>query len=157
MKKTLLASTLLAASASVNAAELEVSFQLPQFDVENYNKPYVAIWAESKEQNKTLLLWHLKRSKNDKWLSDIRRWWRKIGRYGEAEIDGVTGATKGPGDYKVKLNSGDLSQFKLLFEVVREDGGRSLIKQSVDTSKGPHSLSVSGKQEIGDITIKVTG
>lgn len=157
MKKKFLLAAVLASSAiasTVFAKDITVDFSIPEFSTQDYNKPYVAIWAETKGKNDTLLLWHLTKRDQDKWLVDIRRWWRKVGRYGEMPADGITGATKGPGDYNVTLDIGDLEKFTLMIEVVREDGGRSLLRQAIDTTKAS-KYALAADVEIGDVTINV--
>ncbi|WP_394226118.1 DUF2271 domain-containing protein [Pseudoalteromonas spongiae] len=152
LKQLIAVTSLLFASVAAHANTLKVEFELPSFTTGDYHKPYVAIWAESKAQNQTLLLWHLTKRKEDKWLVDIRRWWRKQGRYGDTP-DGVTGATKGPGKYSETLDVGDLSQFKLFIEVVREDGGRSLLKTPIDFSDNQERYHLNADKEIGAVTI----
>ena len=139
-------------ATKAHANSLTVEFDLPSFTTSDYHKPYVAIWLESKEENKTLLLWHLTKRKQDKWLVDIRRWWRKVGRYGDTP-DAFTGATKGPGSYKEVFDVGSLSEFKLYIEVVREDGGRSLLKQKINFNDDIAHYSLSADKEIGEVTI----
>lgn len=146
-----LATLLFSSQAAAN--KLTVDFELPTFDTADYHKPYVAIWVESKEQKETLLLWHLKKRKQDKWLVDIRRWWRKLGRYDETP-DGVTGATKGPGKYSETFEIKDLDKFTLLIEVVREDGGRSLLKQKIDFNDAKQSYRIKASKELGNVNIQ---
>lgn len=157
MKKELLLAAIVASSAitaPVLAQKITVDFSLPEFSTQDYNKPYVAIWAEAKERNDTLLLWHLTKRDEDKWLIDIRRWWRKIGRYGDTPTDAVTGATKGPGEYSVTLDIGKLEQFNLMIEVVREDGGRSLLRQKINTEQSK-KYTLAADVEIGNVTINI--
>jgi hypothetical protein len=157
VKKKFLLAAILAGStlaSPVFAKNITVDFSLPEFNTQDYNKPYVAIWAETKEKNDTLLLWHLTKRKQDKWLVDIRRWWRKVGRYGDMPADAVTGATKGPGKYNVTLDIGDLEKFTLMIEVVREDGGRSLLRQAIDTDKS-QKYTLKADAEIGNVTINL--
>ncbi|MCB1755285.1 MAG: DUF2271 domain-containing protein [Gammaproteobacteria bacterium] len=137
------------------AKQIEVVFELPGFDTADYHKPYVAIWKESNDDNKTLLLWHMHHpDKKDKWLSDIRRWWRKVGRYLEGEPqDALTGATRGPGTYRETFEVDDDSPFTLYIEVAREDGGRSLVKQEIDFSQGKQTFTLPADKEIGELTI----
>lgn len=136
------------------AKQIEVNFELPSFDSANYHKPYVAIWLESAEKKETFLLWHLNKKANDKWLVDIRRWWRKQGRYGETP-DGVTGATKGPGKYQESFDINGVSKFKFYMEVVREDGGRSLLKQAIDLNNGQTEYKLKASKEVGPVIIKI--
>ncbi|MEM6606116.1 MAG: DUF2271 domain-containing protein [Pseudomonadota bacterium] len=143
--------TILGSTATM-ASELTVEFSLPKIDTADYNKPYVAIWLESSGTKESLLLWHLEGRKNDKWLPDIRRWWRKLGRYGET-MDAVTGATRGPGEYRETFSINAAEPFTLFLEVVREDGGRSLLKQPIDFSGAQRVVELPADREIGVTTI----
>ncbi|GAA0812576.1 DUF2271 domain-containing protein [Colwellia asteriadis] len=157
MNKQLLLAAFIASAtiaAPVLAKEITVDFSLPEFSTQDYNKPYVAIWTEAQGKNDTLLLWHLTKRDEDKWLVDIRRWWRKVGRYGDLPADGVTGATKGPGEYSVTLDIGELTAFNLMIEVVREDGGRSLLRQKINSQKN-QKYTLEADAEIGNVTINV--
>lgn len=154
IRRLLLGLALIFSCTSIHAKQIEVSFELPSFETANYHKPYVAIWIESPERNETLLLWHLNKRSKDKWLVDIRRWWRKQGRYDETP-DGVTGATKGPGGYKKTFNIEGVTKFKFYIEVVREDGGRSLLKQVIDLNDSITEYKLKADKEVGPILIKI--
>lgn len=140
--------------ANAAAQQVEVAFELPAINTADYNKPYVAIWLERSDRNEALLLWHLNERSDDKWLPDIRRWWRKLGRYGQP-VDGITGATRGPGRYREAFDVRIDEPVTLLIEVVREDGGRSLLRQRLDDSDDPQSYELPADQEISAITITV--
>jgi len=154
VRKFVLVLVLLMGCVSAQAQEMEISFALPSFSTANYHNPYVAIWLESNEKKQTLLLWHLKKGRKDKWLVDIRRWWRKQGRYGEVP-DGVTGATKGPDNYKTRFDISGVEQFNLFIEVVREDGGRSLLKQAINLKDKQSEYKLAADKEIGPVTINI--
>jgi len=158
MNKTItiaLAALIMLISAFSHATTLTVDFSLPQFDQQDYRKPYVAMWAESKGESKNLMLWHLTKRDNDKWLVDIRRWWRKEGRYSNNKFDGFTGATKSAGQHQVQLELDDLKEFTLLIEVVRQKGGRSLVRQKINLNDQQTQYTLAPSDEIGAITIKV--
>jgi len=158
MNKTIsltLATICLFFSTMSQATTLTVDFTLPEFDKQDYRKPYVAIWAETKDDTKNLLLWHLTKRDNDKWLVDIRRWWRKEGRYSNNKFDGMTGATKSAGQHQVQLDIADLTDFTLLIEVVRQKGGRSLVRQKINLNDNSPHYNIAPSDEIGDIKIKV--
>lgn len=141
----------LGVTSFANAKTVEVAFELPSFTSENYRNPYVAIWLEGQEDAQTLMLWHLKKKQEDKWLIDIKRWWRKVGRYGETP-DAYTGATQGPGRYSKTFTIPDNTDYTLLLEVVREDGGRSLVKQKLDTNQ---TYTLGDHAEVTGVTITV--
>lgn len=155
--RVLLSSCVLAASLGLSnlasAASIDVAFEIPRMSTEKYALPYVAIWAEKGREAKPLLVWHMQK-KDDEWLSDLRRWWRKIGRY-DAQIDSMTGATKGPGHYKESFKIGDWETFKVYLEVVRQDGGHSLVKTEINTTDSIHTYQIPAEAEIGKVTITV--
>lgn len=134
MKKILfIALFLWLGGASVSATELQLTLRLPSQSGE-YHNPYVAVWLEnsSGKSVKTLVLWR----EGAKWLKDMRRWWRKVGRKDSQLVDAVTSATRAAGRYKLTFdalddnnNSLPFGNYVLNIEVVRENGGRSMIKQ----------------------------
>src|SRR6476661_8577335 len=84
------------------AADLTVKFELPQLNVAEYHKPYVAIWIERSDQSvaSTLaVLYEVRKRENRgaKYLKDLRTWWRKAGETMTLPMDGVSGATRPPG------------------------------------------------------------
>ncbi len=158
INKTLLTFLLaigLSFSFNSKSAEVEIKIELPVIDVTDYQKPYVAIWVESGEGNKAIFVWHLSKRKQDKWLMDIRRWWRKVGRDLIDMPDGVSGATRGPGKYSKTWNSGKLTDFTIFVEVVREDGGRTIKKQKISITNQPQTFHLKAQGELGDVSISV--
>ncbi|HEX5792380.1 MAG TPA: DUF2271 domain-containing protein, partial [Rheinheimera sp.] len=121
-------------SFSANAAQSEISLQLPVIETSQYHRPYVAVWVENEQQQpvKLIALWVEKPD----WLKDLRRFWRKIGRSNTALVDAVSGATQKPGTYTLQWDGKDdqgqplaSGQYNLLIEAAREQGGRSLVKR----------------------------
>ena len=147
---------LLISTAANASATLSVDFTLPEFAKADYRKPYVAIWAETKTDSHNLLLWHLTKAKSDKWLVDVRRWWRKEGRYSDNKFDGVTGATKSHGDHHVELDISTLPEkFTLFIEVARQKGGRSIVRQKINMNDNTTQFNIAATQELGAVNIKV--
>jgi hypothetical protein len=143
-----------------SAVVLEITFELPEIETSTYNRPFVAIWLETKKPDnayQTIAVWYDDR----KWLKDIRKWWRKVGRYQDS-LDGFSGATKPSGSYTlttqldVAIDAAD-TEYTLYLEAVREHGNRSLFKQKIKLSKTfPQIFVINKGQEIGPglITIK---
>lgn len=167
IKKTLLilclALVLIPASKSTQASEpsqLKIELILAAQTGE-YHAPYVAAWLEN-ENNKavrTLLLWRT----DPKWLKDIRRWWRKIGRKDSTLVDAVTSATHGVGKYPLTFNAedDDLSplangKYTLYIEVVREKGGRAIVKQAFNLNGKSASYQIKPSPETGEIKLTIT-
>jgi len=163
-----LALTLPLVSGWTMAADLTVKFDLPQLNVAEYHKPYVAIWIERADQSvaSTLaVLYDVKKRDNagTKWVKDLRTWWRKAGRDVTLPMDGVSGATRAAGTQTLtfpaaragldKLPAGD---YRLVIEAAREAGGRELVRVPFTWQpNGKVAASASGKEELGAVSVAV--
>ena len=167
MRKALPALALgsLAASPAA-AADLNVTVEIPRLSVAEYHRPYTAIWLERPDQTAvgTFAVWYdvkLKNSEGEKWLKDIRQWWRRAGREMSFPVDGVTSPTRAPGRHTVSFNSakGPLKglpagEYTLVVEAAREVGGRELIKVPVQwPPKAAKTTSAKGATELGAVTV----
>ena len=93
------------------AADLELSLEIPRLTVAEYHRPYVAVWIENQDKTavKTLAVWYdvkLKNQEGQKWLKDMRQWWRRAGRDMSLPADGVSAATRAPGKHQVVFKGG---------------------------------------------------
>ena len=153
------------ASASAMAADLAVKFEIPQLNVAEYHRPYVAAWLENADQKvvTTLaVLYDVKKKDNagTKWVKDMRQWWRKAGRDVTLPMDGVSGATRAPGEHTLAFNAASATldklpagQYQLVMEAAREAGGRELVKVPVTLPLKAGQLgSAQGKEELGNVT-----
>jgi len=163
-----LALTLPLASSWALGADLTVKFELPQLNVAEYHKPYVAIWIERADQSGTstlAVLYDVKKRDNagTKWVKDLRTWWRKAGRDVTLPMDGVSGATRTAGVQTLtfpaaragldKLPAGD---YKLVIEAAREAGGREVVR--VPFTWQPNvkvAASAAGKEELGAVSVAI--
>ena len=144
---------------NVQAQSVDVTLTLPAISSGQYKRPYVAVWVERKGERRaltTLAVWH----EDKKWLKDIRRWWRKAGRY-NSDVDGVTGATRAPGTYRLSWNGKDAAGIALsgdvllCLESVREHGDRTLLKQVIHLGDGAQHYTLAAGEELGPISIQV--
>lgn len=150
------------------AADLSVKFEIPQLNVAEYHRPYVALWLERGDQSvvsNLAVLYDVKKKDNGgtKWLKDLRQWWRKSGRELTLPVDGVSGATRTTGEQTLnfgpakaaldKLPPGD---YQLVIEAARESGGRELLRLPF---KWPQSVSKTvtsrGKEELGAVSLQI--
>lgn len=151
----LLASGLVAAPA---AAAGTVNVTIPQLKVAEYHRPYVAVWLEPAGGGtiRTLATWYaVKKGGNEpgtKWLSDLRAWWRKGGKSLAMPADGISGATRAPGNYAIPLPA-DIKPgaYVLNVEAARETGGRELVSIPISIPAKP--ARGAGKTELGAITL----
>lgn len=149
---------LLAGAIGAPAAAGTVTVTIPRLDVAEYHRPYVAIWLEPAGGGtaRTLGVWYdVKKRGNEpgtKWLADLRAWWRKGGRSMAMPADGVSGATRAPGQYSIPLPA-DLKpgQYVLNVEAARETGGRELV--SVPLSIPKPTARAAGKAELDAVAV----
>ena len=146
------------------AADMNVKVEIPRLNVAEYHRPYVSVWVERADQSpvSTLAVWYdVKNKEGTKWLKDMRQWWRKAGRDTQMPADGISGATRAPGEHTLtftdgkaplgKLPAGD---YQLVVEAAREVGGRELVRvpftwppQSAQTARAK------GEHELGGVTV----
>jgi hypothetical protein len=155
-------------SAQAMAADLALKLEIPQLNVAEYHKPYIAAWLENADQKvvtNLAVLYDMKKKDNagTKWLKDMRQWWRKAGRDVEMPLDGVSGATRAPGEHtltfpvaKEALNKLPAGQYTLVVEAAREAGGRELVKVPVAwPPKAAKEFAAKGKEELGNVVVQV--
>ena len=152
------------------AAELNLSVEVPQLNVAEYHRPYVAIWLEGADQKvaANLSVWYQMKDTAEghgtKWLKDMRQWWRRTGRELSFPIDGVTQPTKPAGTHSLSFSEGKNpmpklapGQYKLMVEAAREVGGRELVSIPFEWPvKQATSLSATGNAELGAIKLNIT-
>ena len=93
-----------------------------------------------------------------KWLPDLRQWWRRSGRELTLPADGITGATRAPGEHSLSFNVADLpaGQYKLVVEAAREEGGRELVDVPFQVpAKDAQTIKAKGSRELGAISLSV--
>ena len=163
-----LALTLPMLSSWAVGADMAVKFEIPQLNVAEYHRPYVALWLERGDNafvSNLAVLYDVKKKDNagTKWVKDLRTWWRKSGRELTLPMDGVSGATRAAGEQKLnfgtariqfdKLPPGD---YQLVIEAAREAGGRELVRVPFKLPlKGKQSLTASGKEELGAVSLQI--
>jgi hypothetical protein len=153
---------------AASAAELGVKLEIPQLKTAEYHKPYVAMWLEKPDQSfvaNLAVLYDIKKQNKagEKWLKDMRQWWRKSGRDLQMPVDGVSTATRAPGEHSFGFASGKTTlaalpagQYQLVVEAAREAGGREVVK--VPFAWPPQSaqaLSAQGKEELGNVSVQL--
>jgi hypothetical protein len=143
-----------------HVAQLNISLVLSQQQGE-YHPPYVAAWLENSDKKsvRTLLLWR----KEPKWLKDIRRWWRNVGRKDANLVDAITSATHAAGTFPLSFQAtNDIGEplpdgnYTLYIEVVREKGGRALLKQHFTLNNNAQTFTFKATAETGEIIFSIT-
>lgn len=148
------------------AADLAVKVELPRFSVAEYHRPYVAIWVEGPDRKvaANLAVWYDVKQRDDegaKWLKDMRQWWRRTGRELTMPVDGVTGATRAPGEHRLAFTDGKgplgqlpAGQYELVVEAAREVGGRELLRVPFQwPPKAAQTHDIRGEHELGLVAV----
>jgi hypothetical protein len=158
------ATSLLAVPAM--ATELELKVEIPKLEVAEYHRPYVAVWLERPDNSvaANLAVWYdvaNKKNEGDKWLKDLRQWWRRAGRDLKVPADGLTGATRPAGTHTVKFDAShpalkDLAagEYQLVVEAAREEGGREVVRIPVSLGKAA-TLEAKGQSELGALSVSI--
>ncbi len=152
-------------AAPAGAQTMTVSVAIPRLSVAEYHKPYVAIWLEKEGATpRTLSVWYdydMRNNEGTKWLRDVRQWWRVSGRSMRFPADGVSGATRAPGEQKISFTSGKgplgsitPGNYTLVVEAAREVGGRELLRLPFAWPPKPGArASVKGSSELGAVSL----
>ncbi|WP_340266229.1 DUF2271 domain-containing protein [Sphingobium mellinum] len=163
--KLILGSAAIAAAMPATAETLTVNVTIPRLPVAEYHRPYVAIWLEKEgAAPRTLSVWYdVDKAKGEgtKWLRDVRQWWRASGRSMSFPADGITGATRPPGQQKIAFTTGkgplgqlDAGNYTLLVEAAREVGGREVIRLPFSWPPRPGAVvRAKGNSELGAISL----
>jgi len=169
MRKVLMLAVPVVMAGAAQAGTLELSVEIPKLTVAEYHRPYLAIWIEDANGKvaANLSVWYdvdLKDNEGEKWLKDIRQWWRRTGRTLDMPVDGVSSPTKPPGKNTVKFDTSNGAiaklapgDYKIIVEASREVGGKELVEIPFKWAPGTEATaSASGKEELGAITLKLT-
>ena len=158
---------LLLSSTGALAADMTVSIEVPQLNVAEYHRPYVAVWLEHVGSGEitTLSVWYdidMRDREGEKWLKDMRQWWRRDGRALLMPVDGVSSATRPVGRHTLTFHSGraplgDLApgEYRLMVEAAREVGGREVIDLPF-TWPGNTRTDKDGERELGNVSLVLT-
>lgn len=157
------------AAGSALAGEASISIEIPRLSVSEYHKPYVAFWVENADGSKasTLAVWYDAKQKDhegNKYLKDIRQWWRRVGRELTLPADGLSSPTRGPGTHQIVFDAsakplGELppGSYQLVVEAAREVGGREVLRVPFQwPPQAPTTADAKGADEISALTLKLT-
>ena len=152
----------LGAGVPAAAQTMDVTVTIPRLTVAEYHRPYVALWLEGAGAPRTLAVWYdfdMKNNEGTKWLRDVRQWWRMAGRSMNLAADGVTGATRAPGQQTVKFTAAQFGpikpgQYTLVVEAAREVGGREVVRVPFAwPAKAGLTVRGTGNSELGAVSV----
>jgi hypothetical protein len=150
------------------AAELVLKLELPRLTVAEYHRPYTAVWIERADQGfvSNLSVWYDQKKKDNegtKWLKDMRQWWRKSGRELQMPVDGLSGATRAPGEHALVLPAARAGldtlppgDYAVAVEAAREGGGREVVRVPFKwPAKTAQTAGARGEHELGSVTLEI--
>jgi len=130
-----------------------------------YRNPYVAVWLEDEDKFpvKTIALWIMQDRPGPRWYPDLKQWYRGDRLrtlVDDADlIDGMSGATRSPGKYKVAWDGADdagaplaAGKYTLMVESAREHGSYQLIKHEIEIGKSLQK-ELKGNSEIKSVSL----
>lgn len=150
------------------AGGLAVSVEVPRLSVAEYHRPYVALWIERADTTVagTLAVWYQlgkKDAEGNKWLKDMRQWWRRTGRDLAMPVDGISSPTRPAGKHLVNFTEGTApmpqlpaGEYKLVVEAARESGGREVVSIPFrwPAAQGTQ-LQAQGNTELGSVALEL--
>jgi hypothetical protein len=158
----------LAFTAPTWAADVQLRLQIPQIEGSRVLRPYVAVWLEKTADHSfagNLAVWYDQTKRNNagtKWVKDLREWWRVAGSQTTLPLDGVSGATRAPGEHVLSLgNSEALAKlapgaYEVVVEAAREHGGREVLRLPLQWApRSAQQAQALGKEELGTVTLSV--
>jgi hypothetical protein len=169
MRRLLCSIFALLLAAPLAAAELNLTVQIPEQKVAEYHRPYAAIWIERADRSVAaqLAAWYAQKDSKEgagsKWLPDLRQWWRRGGRELALPVDGVSGATRPAGQYRLTFVDGRAplgtlaaGRYTLVVEAVREVGGREVVRVPFEWPvAATQHLTAQGGSELGTVSLDI--
>lgn len=157
-------------SGMAQAQTMEVGVEVPRLSVAEYHKPYIAVWISHPDQKvaANLSVWYQLEAgpegEGETWLKDMRQWWRRTGRTLDMPVDGVSTATRAPGQYSLTFTSDDPGlkdlapgEYILHVEASREVGGRELISIPFEWSENLTAEFIeTGESELGEVRLNLS-
>lgn len=156
-------------TAPLAAAQWRVTVQIPPQQVAEYHRPYAAIWIERADHSVAaqLAAWYAQKDSKEgagtKWLPELRQWWRRGGRDLPMPVDGVSGATRPAGEYRLDFSDGHpplgtlaAGQYTLVVEGAREVGGREVVRVPFTwPATSAQHIQAKGEHEIGAVSLDI--
>jgi len=147
------------ASAWPQGFTFEVDLKIPEHDVADYRRPYVAAWISDTDRNLVRIL--LLAGDSSRWMEENYYWQRRVGRTAGSLIDAISEPTRKPGDYTLTWDGFDYegtavpaAPYILNIEAAREHGDHQLERVEIEFGDTPFSKTLPTGAELGTIHIR---
>jgi thiamine biosynthesis lipoprotein ApbE len=141
--------------------QLTVTYDLAKQDP-RARRPYFAAWVEdsNKVPVRTLALWY----NRDRWLSELRAWYRsdrvRAAAEGKDLAHSIASATRPSGHYTLQWDGKDnqgkpvkAGKYTIYLEGAREHGGYDLLHHEIDFNGTPTKVEIPGGHEIASASL----
>jgi hypothetical protein len=148
------------------AADIQLKLDIPQPEGSRVTRPYVAVWIEKASDHSfagNLALWYDQKKRNNagtKWLKDMRDWWRAAGNATDLPLDGVSGATRAPGEQLLTLGGSEAlaklpaGNYEIVVEAAREHGGHDTVRLPLQWPlRSVQQAQAQGHEELGAVRL----
>ncbi|MBV1887006.1 MAG: DUF2271 domain-containing protein, partial [Parvibaculaceae bacterium] len=147
------------ASAWPQDFTFKVELKIPDHDVANYERPYVAAWISDKDRNLVKIL--LLAGSSPRWMEENYYWQRRVGRKAGSLIDAISEPTRKPGDYTLTWDGFDYegtavpaAPYILNIEASREHGDHQLERVEIEFGDDPFAKTLPTGAELGTIQVR---
>lgn len=142
--------------------ETIINFELALIKAQRVYRPFVAVWVEDEDKHpvKNIAVWYNK----DKWLADLKNWYRAYGaeyKLPGGPVQSTTSATRAPGKYTLKWDGTDDQKkpvkngtYTINIEVVREHGTYQIISKKITLNNKPQTYTFSPNEEVASASIE---
>lgn len=147
--------------------ELFIELELAEILDARPHRPYVAVWIEDKDGRaiRTLSVWMQTGRKGQKYVRDLRRWFRadqdRVAAGGSDLIPTVSSATREAGKYSFIWNGRDdnnkpveQGEYVVNIEVAREHGTYQLMRKTVVLAAKPLKLPLEANVEVKGASVE---
>lgn len=135
-----------------------VDFVIPELDVSNYERPYIAAWVA--DSNRELVRILLLAGPEERWMEENYYWHRRFGRKAGSLPDALSEPTRKPGQYLIEWDGLDhdgtpapAGDYVLHVEAAREHGDHQHESFEITLGSDPFAIERQAGDELGDISI----
>ncbi|MEM1087191.1 MAG: DUF2271 domain-containing protein [Pseudomonadota bacterium] len=135
-----------------------VDFVIPELDVANYERPYIAAWVADSDRKLVRIL--LLAGPEERWMEENYYWHRRFGRKAGSLPDALSEPTRKPGQYLIQWdgldhdgNPAPAGNYVLHIEAAREHGDHQHERFEITLGSDPFAIERAAGNELGDISV----
>ncbi len=135
-----------------------VDFVIPELDVSNYERPYLAAWVADADRKLVRIL--LLAGPEERWMEENYYWHRRFGRKAGSLPDALSEPTRKPGQYLIQWDGLDhdgapapAGDYVLHVEAAREHGDHQHESFEITLGSDPFSIERQAGDELGNISV----